>query len=140
MKKIGSALQVIKDQSLALATLLALCTGSVFAQAAEENIVPNPKAGAQIYKGVCSGCHTVSIAPTLRGIIDRPIASVTAFAGYTDALKAKQSMTWTKENLDLFLTAPTEFAPGTLMVQTLPDPQQRADIIAFLASLPPPRK
>ena len=97
-------------------------------------------AGAQIYNSVCKGCHGVSIAPTLRGVIDRPIASVEDFAGYSDGLKAKHDLTWTKENLDTFLTNPAEFAPGTLMVQIIPEAQKRADIIAFLAALPPPRK
>jgi cytochrome c len=76
---------------------------------------------------------------TLRGIIGRPIASVAAFGGYSDALRSKQSMTWTEQNLDAFLTSPSTFAPGTLMTQVLPEAQRRADIIAYLATLPPPR-
>ena len=129
-------------------TLLLLITTTTNAQAPgssqapisdQSAIVANAKAGAEIYNAVCKGCHDVSIAPTLRGIINRPIASVGAFAGYSEGLKAKQSLSWTKENLDTFLTAPMEFAPGTLMVQTITEAQQRADIIAFLQKLPPPR-
>jgi len=100
----------------------------------------NVNNGAEIYKNVCNGCHGVSIAPSLRGIIDRPVASVSTFATYSAALKAKKDLTWSKENLDTFLTNPGEFAPGTDMVQIIPDAQERADIIAFLATLPPPRK
>ena len=96
-------------------------------------------AGAQTYRNVCNGCHWVSIAPTLRGIIDRPVASVATFYGYTDALKAKKDLTWSIENLNKFLSNPGEFAPGTDMVQTIADAQERADIIAFLKTLPPPR-
>ncbi|GAB1263270.1 cytochrome c family protein [Aurantivibrio infirmus] len=107
---------------------------------AQDNIIPDLKSGQQMYKAVCSGCHDVSIAPTLRGIINRPIASVDSFKGYSDGLKEKQAMTWTKENLNTFLIDPLKFAPGTLMIQVIPEAQKRADIIAFLEKLPPPRK
>jgi len=107
---------------------------------ADENIVPNLQSGQEIYKAVCHGCHGVSIAPTLRGIINRPIASVESFKGYSAGIKEKQGMMWTKENLSIFLTDPLKFAPGTLMIQIIPQAQKRADIIAFLGTLPPPRK
>jgi cytochrome c2 len=107
---------------------------SASAQAA---IVPDEHAGAEIYNAVCKGCHGVAIAPPLRGIIDRPIASVASFPGYSAGLKSKRSMTWTASNLDAFLTSPTTFAPGTLMVQTIPEAQRRADLIAYLGSMSP---
>lgn len=112
----------------------------VMSTIADDTIVPNLQSGQEIYKAVCHGCHGVSIAPTLRGIIDRPIASVAAFKGYSAGIKEKQEMKWTKENLNTFLVDPLKFAPGTLMIQTIPEAQKRADIIAFLATLPPPRK
>jgi cytochrome c len=107
---------------------------------AQDAIVPDEEAGAEVYSSVCKGCHGVSIAPTLRGIINRPIASVQTFGGYSAALKGKQGETWTEANLNAFLTAPTQFAPGTLMTQTIPEAQRRADLIAYLATLPPPRE
>jgi cytochrome c len=117
----------------AFAVLLA--TAAAFAS----EIVPDAEAGAETYNTVCKGCHGVSIAPTLRGVVGRPIASVASFAGYSDGLKAKSSMSWTAANLDAFLTAPDSFAPGTLMTQTIADAQARADLIAYLEMLPPPR-
>ena len=102
-------------------------------------VEPDAEAGAETYNNICKGCHGVSIAPTLRGIVGRPVASVATFAGYSDALKAKSALTWTEANLDAFLTAPGTFAPGTLMTQTIPDAQLRAALIAYLATLPPPR-
>lgn len=107
---------------------------------ADDKIVPNLQSGEEMYKAVCHGCHGVSIAPTLRGIINRPIASVESFKGYSEGIKEKQGMMWTKENLNVFLTDPLKFAPGTLMIQIIPEEQKRADIIAFLGKLPPPRK
>lgn len=121
-------------------TLLAAAVSLLVVVASSaSDIVGDPEAGAETYTTVCKGCHGVSIAPTLRGVIGRPIASVATFAGYSDALKTKSSMTWTQANLDAFLTEPAAFAPGTLMTQTIADAQRRADLIAYLASLPPPR-
>jgi cytochrome c len=121
-------------------TVLAASALLVFiAVARAAGIVADAEAGAETYTTVCKGCHGVSIAPTLRGVVGRPIASVVSFAGYSDALKSKSSMSWTEANLDAFLTDPARFAPGTLMTQTIADAQQRADLIAYLAMLPPPR-
>lgn len=107
--------------------------------AQQAQITGDEEAGAELYATQCRGCHTVSIAPTLRGIADRPVASVAGFGGYSDALKAKAGQAWTPENLDAFLAAPATFAPGTRMVMSVTDPQARADVIAYIRSLPPPR-
>lgn len=126
-----------------VAAILAAIASSAAAQdtpAPKATLVGDADAGAEIYGSECRGCHAVSIAPTLRGLVGRPIASVAAFAGFSDGLKARSSEKWTEANIDLFLTAPSTFAPGTLMVKTIADPQQRADIIAYIASLPPPRQ
>ena len=128
-----------ENRSAEWAVLAASALLMVVAAARASDIVADPEAGAEIYDTVCKGCHGVSIAPTLRGVVGRPIASVASFAGYSDALKAKSSMSWTEENLDAFLTAPGSFAPGTLMTQAIADAQQRADLVAYLAMLPPPR-
>lgn len=97
----------------------------------------DPDAGAELYNSVCKGCHGVSIAPTLRGVVGRHIASVESFQGYSDALKALRDRTWTPELLDKFLQAPAELVPGTLMTQVVPEAQTRADLIAYLATLTP---
>lgn len=126
-------------QLLALVSVM----GAVFALdvAAQEpvQVSGDAKAGSEVYATECRGCHAVSIAPTLRGVIGRPIASVAGFGGYSEGLKAKASDTWTEANLDAFLKAPGEFAPGTLMIKSIDDPQVRADIIAYITTLPPPR-
>lgn len=124
------------------ALVLAALASSAIAQSQEvtlNGLTGDADAGAEIYATDCRGCHAVSIAPTLRGVLNRPIASAAGFAGYSEALKAKSPETWTEASLDAFLTAPQTFAPGTLMVKATPDAQQRADLIAYLASLPPPR-
>ena len=44
-------------------------------------------------------------------------------------------MTWSAETLDEFLTNPSAKVPGTAMAGILSDPQQRADVIAYLSTL-----
>jgi cytochrome c len=115
------------------------CAAPALAQAAPAG---NAETGSDLYSAECRGCHSVSIGPTLRGLIGRPAASVAGFTGYSDALKAKGAagLAWTEANISTFIAAPQEFAPSTLMVKAIADPQQRADIIAYIATLPPPRQ
>ncbi len=96
-------------------------------------------AGAELYLTECRGCHAVSIAPSLRGVIGRPAAKLESFPGYSEALRAKEGLVWTEENIDAFISNPQVFAPGSLMTKSITGAQQRADIIAYVASLPPPR-
>ena len=96
--------------------------------------------GAEQFEATCAECHgPAATAPTLRGIVNRPIASIANFYGYSEALKAKKSETWTVANLNAYLKSPSKFVPGNLMDREYPDAQMRADIIAFLATLPPPK-
>ena len=102
------------------------------------SLVGDADAGAEIYRSVCKECHGSSLAPPLRGVVGRQIASVATF-DYSDGLLAKMALTWTEANLSAFLASPQEFAPGTEMKKSIPDAQSRADMIAYLASLPPPK-
>ena len=96
--------------------------------------------GAEQFEATCAECHgPAATAPTLRGIIGREAASIESFYGYSEAMKAKKPMKWTKQNIFEYLKSPPTFVPGNLMYREYPDPQMRADIIAFLETLPPPK-
>lgn len=87
---------------------------------------------------MCSACHDASkgtngVGPTLKGIVSRRAGTVPGYS-YSPALKAKQTR-WTAKTLDAFLTAPARFAPGTRMPLAVAAPQDRADLIAYLATL-----
>lgn len=94
-----------------------------------------PSAGAALYKQRCQTCHTVApgvasaLGPNLAGVVGRKAAS-TSFR-YSPALQAAK-LTWTRENLDRFLTAPTKLVPGTRMIISVADARQRADLIKYL--------
>ena len=88
----------------------------------------------------CQSCHDYSPAnenrtgPGIYGVVGHEIASHDGFA-YSDALLAlgAEGAVWDYEHLDGFLENPRQYAPGTKMTFAgLSDPQDRADLIAFL--------
>lgn len=88
----------------------------------------------------CTACHTATeqnkIGPHLLGLIGRAAGSVPG-ARYSKALPAA-GITWNEETLDAFLAAPAKTVPGTTMAVGLPNAQDRADVIAYLKTLPTP--
>jgi cytochrome c len=87
----------------------------------------------------CAICHspvagTNKIGPSLFGVVGRPSATAANYT-YSDAMKA-YNHPWTPENLFTYLEAPQKVVPGTKMTfPGLPDPTDRKNVIAYLASL-----
>jgi cytochrome c len=87
----------------------------------------------------CGICHLVQpgktlTGPSLFGVVGRHSASVEKYP-YSDALK-KLDVTWDAATLDKYLTDPKAMAPGTKMAFAgLPDATDRANVIAYLATL-----
>jgi cytochrome c len=79
----------------------------------------------------------VGQGPSLIGVVGRE-AGTDPGHDYTAALKAS-GLTWTPANLDRFLAGPRTLVPGTAMSETVADPTQRRDLIAYLATLQPKR-
>jgi len=115
---------------------LALLAASVLA-CASPAAAQDAGAGGALFKQRCMMCHTnkpgpAGMGPNLFGLVGRPAAS-TGFA-YSPALK-KSGLTWDKATLDKFLVSPGKLVPGTRMVFPVPDNKQRANVIAYLATL-----
>ena len=96
-------------------------------------------AGEKVFNK-CKACHKLDgvdgTGPHLNGVVDRGIASVAGYA-YSSTLSEKASDAWTPEHLDAFLKSPKAFAANTKMAFAgLPKPEERANLIAFLASKP----
>lgn len=97
------------------------------------------KRGAEVFKVQCSVCHTAapgaghSIGPNLAGVVGRPAGTVAGFK-FSDAM-GKVKVDWTAENLDTYLENPWQIAPGTPMALVVPSKKNRADVIAYLASV-----
>lgn len=98
----------------------------------------DPEKGAKVFKK-CQACHKTEegkngVGPYLHGVVGRPIASIDGFK-FSAAL-ADKGGDWTLENLDAFLTKPSEFAKGTKMTFAgLSKQEDRDDVIAYLNSL-----
>jgi len=92
----------------------------------------------------CQACHTLGkgepkkIGPNLWNVVGGPIIHPDSNFNYSDAFKKKgdEGFTWTFENLDNFIASPRQDIPGTAMsFAGIKDPQQRADVIAYLRTL-----
>lgn len=94
--------------------------------------------GATLFRQRCSTCHTLTagkasaVGPNLYGVVDRKAAAAPVPFRYSEALK-KSGLTWTRANLDRYLSAPAKMVPGTRMVVALPAAAQRKAIIDHLA-------
>ncbi len=88
----------------------------------------------------CAACHGVEpgvasgIGPNLNGVVGRAAGSLAGFS-YSRAM-AGSGITWNEAELEAFLANPAAKVPGTAMVAgQIADPQRRAAIVAYLASL-----
>jgi cytochrome c len=96
----------------------------------------DPAKGQQVFNK-CMACHNADkgganqLGPNLWGILGAPIGQGRGFA-FSDAL-SKKGGNWDWDKLAQWLTSPRAFAPGTKMTFAgLGDPQDRANVIAFL--------
>jgi cytochrome c len=103
----------------------------------------DPAKGEQIAH-VCTQCHTLNkgepnkIGPNLFGVFGGPIAEDRGGYEFSDALQKHHGAKWTPAQLNIWLNNPQDFAQGTKMsFPGLPPVQERADVIAYLATLTP---
>jgi cytochrome c len=95
----------------------------------------DPQRGKALYQG-CTGCHSIDendIGPKHRGVVGRKAGTAPGYA-YSAALKGA-GIVWDKVTLDRWLANPSAMVPGTKMYFLLPNAQDRADVIAYLAEL-----
>ena len=95
--------------------------------------------GKILFGSQCMLCHSVApgqegAAPNLAGVVGRKAASDAGFPAYSKALKTS-GLIWTAAKLDSFLSGPAKLVPGTNMPITLPNPADRANVVAYLASV-----
>jgi cytochrome c len=96
----------------------------------------DPAKGEQVFKK-CAACHNADkgganqLGPNLWGVLGEPVGKGRGFA-FSEALSSKGG-NWNWDNLSEWLKSPKAFAPGTKMTFAgLGNPQDRADVIAFL--------
>jgi nitrite reductase (NO-forming) len=96
-------------------------------------------AGEQVFRK-CQACHSIDpgqnrVGPSLFDVIGRSAGSLEGYS-YSVAM-SRSDVVWTPETLDEFLASPWEYMHGTKMIYTgLKDPEDRANVIAYLAAAP----
>ncbi|WP_341906803.1 c-type cytochrome [Polaromonas sp. YR568] len=107
--------------------------------AARQWVTPPPGdvvRGQALYQAQCTACHNVDsnkIGPAHRGVMGRRVGSLPGYK-YSDELAASR-LRWTPQTLNVWLADPEDLVPGQRMGFQVDDLQQRADLIAFLATL-----
>jgi cytochrome c len=97
----------------------------------------NAARGRTLFQQQCAACHAMAdarhgVGPSLQGLMGRAAGAAEGYA-YSDALK-QWGQPWTPANLDAFLSDPAKQAPGTRMVQKVPNAQVRKDIMRYLSA------
>ncbi len=98
--------------------------------------------GEAVFKSKCKLCHAVGptakpgVGPVQNNLIGATAGSRPGF-NYSPGLKeaGEKGLVWTEEKVDQWLQGPKAMVPGTKMVLpggSLPNAQDRADVIAFL--------
>ena len=120
-----------RSSALAAAAFAASLAGTAHAAPAGD-----AAKGEDAFEDRCTQCHTIggmAQGPNLAGVVGRKAGTSPGFP-YTAALKAS-GLTWTPANLERFLAGPQALVPGTAMTVTVPSAAERANIVAYLATL-----
>lgn len=118
--------------------VLLLLAGAMPVQA-QDKPDGDAEAGKTVFNRQCAVCHSVQagqnkLGPSLAGVIGRHSAEVPGF-NYSPAMR-EANRSWDAETLNDYLADPRGKVPGTRMIfPGLRDPRQRADVIAYLATI-----
>jgi cytochrome c len=92
--------------------------------------------GAALYQTQCTACHAIDsnkTGPAHRGVMGRRVGSLPDYR-YSDEL-SRSRLRWTPQTLNLWLEDPEELVAGQRMGFQVDGAQERADLIAYLATL-----
>lgn len=119
----------------------ALLAAASLALATSAHAAGDAAAGKALFDKTCANCHSVEVGtnkvgPTLFDIVDRPVAAVQGF-DYSKQMRAAKVrwQRWDEKHLDAYLKDPRGVLKGVRMFYAVPDPKDRADVIAHLMTL-----
>ena len=110
--------------------------------ATAQTLLPDPTMSADVARGQalfesrCGACHSLDanrVGPALRFVVGRTAGKARDYV-YSGAM-ARASHTWSSDKLMAWLGNPENVVPGQAMNYRLDLPQDRADVVAYLASL-----
>ena len=97
--------------------------------------------GQRLYTAHCTACHSVDYnltGPRHLGVVGRKAGSLPDF-DYSPALR-RSKLVWTRAKLLAWLQDPEALIPGQDMDFKLASARDRADLVAYLATLTAPAK
>jgi cytochrome c len=121
-----------RREKYAAAVVLAVAISALAEKAWAGGLTGDAARGETLYEA-CTDCHSLDkndVGPRHRGVFGRKAASLPDY-DYSDALRSA-NIVWNDETLDKWLTDPQAVAPGSKMFFHLDNPQDRADVIAYL--------
>src|SRR3984893_12714453 len=110
----------------------AIAVALVVAHSAPSFAAGDAAHGSAVYRQ-CMICHSLDkngIGPSHHNVFGRAAGSVANYT-YSAALKAS-NVVWNETALDQWLANPQALVPGTKMMFSVDNAQDRADVIAFL--------
>jgi cytochrome c len=126
-------------------TMLLLAAGITFTSANAQPAPPREwtspppgdiARGMVLYQARCTACHAVDsnkIGPAHRGVVGRRVGSLPGYK-YSDEL-ARSRLRWTPQTLNAWLEDPEQLVAGQRMGFQVESAAERADLIAYLATL-----
>ena len=97
----------------------------------------SPAKGQMIFESRCVACHSLDanrVGPALGTVVGR-VAGKAPDYFYSPALGAATHV-WSRDKLLAWLTNPESVVPGQAMGYRVEMPEDRQDVVAYLASLP----
>jgi cytochrome c len=122
----------MRAREVKAAALVLAAAGLIAKTAWAGGLAGDPARGETIYQA-CQDCHSLDkndVGPRHRGVFGRKAGSLPDY-DYSQALKSA-NIVWNEETLDKWLTDPQALVPGAKMFFHLDNPQDRADVIAYL--------
>jgi cytochrome c len=92
--------------------------------------------GQALFESRCVACHSLDanrVGPALRGVLGRTAGKADDYF-YSKAMAAATHV-WDAPKLKAWLTNPEDLVPGQAMNYRLDIPQDREDVVAYLASV-----
>lgn len=135
--------KIVSLAALAAAASVSAMSVPAVSFAQDAAAAPTPAdAGKAVFRRACRACHQVEpggngAGPSLAGVMGAVVGSVPGFE-YSEALKAAgaKGTKWDDKTMDAFLANPTAAMPDTTMPLATPNAKARADLIAYLKTLP----
>lgn len=94
--------------------------------------------GQALFESRCVACHSLDahrVGPALRGVLGRTAGKADGYV-YSTAMAAATHV-WDAPRLKAWLTNPENVVPGQAMNYRLDSPEDRDDVVAYLASVSP---